>query len=63
MGNEIIVNVIVIGVLLAIVAGIVLYLYKAKKRGETCIGCPYAKSCKSCSCARHKPSDERKRDL
>ena len=21
------------------------YLYKAKKRGQTCIGCPYAKQC------------------
>lgn len=38
-------NLIVIAVLLAIVAGIVWYLVRAKKRGETCIGCPYAKQC------------------
>ena len=38
-------NVIVVLILLAIVAGIVLYLFRAKKRGETCIGCPYAKQC------------------
>ncbi len=22
-----------------------LYIYNAKKKGQTCIGCPYAKSC------------------
>ena len=38
-------NVIVVLILLAIVAGIVTYLVRAKKRGETCIGCPYAKQC------------------
>lgn len=40
-------NMIIIIILLLIVSGIVYYLYKAKKRGETCIGCPYAKQCKS----------------
>lgn len=38
-------NVVVILILLAIVAGIIWYLVRAKKRGETCIGCPYAKQC------------------
>lgn len=38
-------NAVIVIVLLCIVAGIVYYLYKAKKRGETCIGCPYAKQC------------------
>ncbi len=38
-------NVIIVLVLLAIVAGIVWYLYRAKKRGGKCIGCPYAKQC------------------
>ncbi len=38
-------NVIIVLVLLAIVAGIVWYLCRAKKRGEKCIGCPYAKQC------------------
>ena len=38
-------NVILVIVLIAIVAGIGLYLHKAKKRGEHCIGCPYAKQC------------------
>ena len=38
---------IVIAILLAITGGIIFYLYRAKKRGETCIGCPYAKQCAS----------------
>ena len=38
-------NAIIVIILLCIVAGIVYYLYKAKKRGETCIGCPFAKQC------------------
>ncbi len=36
---------IVIVLLLGIVGGILFYLHRAKKRGETCIGCPYAKQC------------------
>ncbi|MBR2338136.1 MAG: FeoB-associated Cys-rich membrane protein [Clostridia bacterium] len=36
---------IIIAIVSAIVIGICVYLYKAKKRGETCIGCPYAKQC------------------
>ena len=38
-------NVIIIAVLVLITAGIVGYLSRAKKRGETCIGCPYSKEC------------------
>ena len=38
-------NAIVIGILLVIVGGVILYLIRAKKRGESCIGCPYAKQC------------------
>lgn len=38
-------NIIVIAVVAAIVGGIVWYLVRAKKRGEQCIGCPYAKQC------------------
>ena len=48
-------NIILIAVLLLIVGGASLYIYKAKKRGQKCIGCPEsktcaAKSCASCSC-------------
>ena len=38
-------NAIVILILLAIAAGSLWYLIRAKKRGETCIGCPSAKQC------------------
>ena len=39
------VNVVVTIVLAAIVGGAGLYIYKAKKRGVKCIGCPHAKAC------------------
>ena len=43
-------NVIVICILVAIAAGIIWYLIRAKKSGAKCVGCPYAKQCKgSCS--------------
>jgi len=32
-------------ILVAVVALIIVYLVRAKKRGEKCIGCPYAKQC------------------
>ena len=44
---------IVAAIVLAILGGILFYLYRAKKRGETCIGCPYAKQCGSGACAGH----------
>lgn len=40
-------NIIIIIILLGIIGSIIRYLYKAKKRGEHCIGCPYAKQCSS----------------
>jgi radical SAM protein with 4Fe4S-binding SPASM domain len=38
-------NGIVVLIILAIVATIIWYLIRSKKRNETCIGCPYAKQC------------------
>lgn len=38
-------DLIIIAIIICIVGGIVFYLYRAKKRGETCIGCPYASQC------------------
>jgi hypothetical protein len=33
-------------VILAVILGsIVYYLYRCKKRGQGCVGCPYAKAC------------------
>ena len=45
---------IVLAVILAIVGGAALYIYKAKKKGAKCIGCPDSKTCSgkcsSCAC-------------
>ena len=38
-------NIIIIAVLAAIVAGIAFYLYRSKKRGKSCTGCPCSKNC------------------
>ena len=40
-------------IILAIVAAVIVYIYRAKKRGETCIGCPYAKQCGGGACGGH----------
>ncbi len=43
----------IIGIILAIIiGGAVFYIYKAKKSGKKCIGCPDGCSCdsKSCGC-------------
>ena len=42
------VDILIILVLLAIVGGAGFYVYKAKKSGQKCIGCPHAKSCSGC---------------
>ena len=44
-------NILIIIILLTIIAGIILYLRKAKRRGEHCVGCPYAKKCSKNSCS------------
>ena len=38
-------NYIIIAIVVGIIGGIIAYLRRAKKRGEKCIGCPYAKQC------------------
>ena len=38
-------NVIIIAVLAVIIALAVFYVYKSRKNGAKCIGCPYGKSC------------------
>ncbi len=45
-------NVILVLILLLIAGGAGIYLYKAKKNGAHCVGCPYANKCasKSCDC-------------
>lgn len=43
-------NIILALILIAIASGAGMYLYRAKKRGEHCVGCPYAKQCKTTHC-------------
>lgn len=38
-------NVIIILIIAAIAAGVIYYLYRQKKKGVKCVGCPYAKEC------------------
>ena len=49
------IDLILIVILLGIAAAVVFYLYREKKRGVTCVGCPHAKACAKrksggCSC-------------
>ncbi|MBR6737100.1 MAG: FeoB-associated Cys-rich membrane protein [Clostridia bacterium] len=50
------IDVLVIAILLIITGLIIFYLVRAKKRGETCIGCPHAKECakKHCNSSKRK---------
>ena len=40
-----IVDYIAIAVIALIIGGAIFYIVRAKKRGEKCVGCPYAKQC------------------
>ena len=47
-------NIIAGGILIAVIAAAVRFIYKEKKRGVKCIGCSAAGSCGgSCSCSGH----------
>ncbi len=45
-------NFIIIGIIVVIVALALLYIYRSKKKGNKCIGCPYGKVCgnRTCKC-------------
>ncbi len=38
-------NYIITAILIAIIGSIIFYLVRAKKKGQACVGCPYAKQC------------------
>ena len=43
-------DIVVIAIIVLIVAGASFYIYRAKKNGQKCIGCPSSKTCSgSCS--------------
>ena len=51
---------IAIAVIVLIVGAAVFYLIRAKKRGEVCVGCPYAKQCAGkCGGCSHAGADEK----
>lgn len=47
-------DLITILIILLAVGGASWYLYKAKKRGQTCVGCPYSKQCSRSQCNNNK---------
>ena len=52
------VDYIIIAVVIAIIGGAALYIYKARKNGKKCIGCPDSGSCSGqcsgCQCSGGK---------
>ena len=51
-------NLIVVGIILVLIVEAVLYIWKEKKKGTRCIGCPSAGCCskKGCDNAKHDNS-------
>ena len=43
-------NLYIIVFVLCAIGGAALYVYKSKKAGAGCVGCPHAKSCGGVSC-------------
>ena len=52
------VDYIAIGVIALIVGSAIFYIVRAKRRGEKCVGCPYAKQCGGNCGAHAKKSDD-----
>ena len=50
---------IVLAIIALAIGGAVAYIVRAKKSGQKCIGCPYAKSCSGgCNCGAEKKNDK-----
>lgn len=47
-------NIIVVAVVVVIVGAAALYIYKAKKSGQKCIGCAASKNCSGKCCQINK---------
>ena len=43
-------NIIIIAIIALILAGAAFYIYKSKKSGKKCIGCPHSGTCGKCTC-------------
>jgi hypothetical protein len=44
-------------IILLILSGAIAYIYKSKKNGGSCIGCPHSKECSKCICESNKTKD------
>ena len=44
-------NLIVIAIVLVIVGLACLYIYREKKKGKVCVGCPYGGTCGKSNCS------------
>ncbi len=51
-------DIIVIAILLVITVGVGIYIYRAKRRGQKCIGCPYSKECSGNCHTKNSSSSE-----
>lgn len=52
--NGLIADIIISVILIAMVSGAIVYIYKEKKKGRRCIGCPMAGSCsRSAKASKH----------
>lgn len=58
--NPNLVDIILVIVLVALVGLACLYIYKSKKAGAVCIGCPYAKECAKKGSCPSKSNDNDK---
>ena len=47
-------DIIVLLVIALAVGGAVFYIVRAKRRGQKCVGCPYAKECEGCCSSQQK---------
>lgn len=52
---------IIIAIIIAVVGGASFYIYRAKKQGQKCIGCPHSKTCSGgCSCSESVGAEKNK---
>lgn len=57
-----VINVIVIAIVAVVIGAICFYLYRQKKNGAKCIGCPYSKECSgNCGGCKTAQKDEEKK--
>ena len=48
------VDIIVIALIALIIGAATFYIIRSKRRGQKCIGCPYANSCTKCNCGKNE---------